>query len=202
MRNFAVLALCLIFCNTTAQSFNKGYIVDLNGERKDVIILGRKWPMVPAFLVYKSVEDGEKIRISPDSLSAFGSYDGLHFQRVELLLDRASKNLNKMNRSPDPEYVTENNFVRKITDGKISLYKFSDASVTKYFYGDKSYGNLTPLVQKPYLIDQRLFYNNAYIKQLQDLLKCPKISREEMKKAEYTEKSLKALFEAEENCTP
>ncbi len=180
--------------------FEKGYLIDNKNAKQEVLIKNEDWKNNPNSFDYK-VSDTDKTQTATiKNIQEFGIYDGTHFIRTNVKIDRSSFNLNNLSTDKNPDFKYETLFLKELVKGDINLFKYAETNQTKYFIQNNS-GAIEQLIYKPYLLNETdMVYNKEYKNQLKQYLICEAITEKEIENTEYKEKDLTAIFAKYNQC--
>lgn len=194
--------LLLIFTSGFAQiNYEKGYIVNQEGERIECLILNVDWLHNPTEIKYKMDESGGVLSGSPLTLKEFGVLGGAKFISALVKIDTSGVFTGTMSQTRYPEWTEETVFLKEIVNGTASLYYFSNQRYKRFFFNVKN-GPINQLVYKEYSIDSRTFStNNDYMQQLWNEVKCSDTRIDQVKSLRYLEPELKSYFKKFNKCS-
>jgi hypothetical protein len=189
---------------TQAQvTFQKGYIVTSDGEKKECFIRNYDWVHNPESIEYRFTIDGENLRGHVSNLHAF-QVDGFPmYLKANVDIDTSPTKFNSLNTEKNPVWQKKELFLKMLVSGKAALYSFSEAgSSAKFFYriGDQP---VKQLVYKEYLDrEQERFIreNRFFLQQLKVGLDCTPLPDNKLKDIKYMEKDLIIFFNRENEC--
>jgi hypothetical protein len=168
MKNpFLVLLFSLFFFNSFAQiKFEKGYFININNEKKEVLIKNIEWKNTPDKIQYKTSIDGDSRTLDLTEINELVIYDKVKFVRKEAEIDRSSSELKNMSTSRLPDFKLESILLKVLIDGEATLYAYTDANLRRYFF-KKNNQDIKQLVYKKYnAFDRGLSENNQFKQQL------------------------------------
>ena len=195
MRYIFILIVFLYSFGINAQiKFEKGYIVDNNGNKINCLIKNVDWRNNPDEIKYKTGNNSEVKIATVKDISEFGVDNYSKYKRFTVNLDRSSDNPKYLSDVKHPEFKKETLFLKTIIEGDASLYEYIDGNLRRYFIKMKD-KPIEPLIYKLYKTKNNdIGYNKAYSQQLLNNLKCNSITSKDIKKVKYNKKSLSDIF--------
>ncbi|MDX1601705.1 MAG: outer membrane beta-barrel protein [Salinimicrobium sediminis] len=168
--------------------FEKGYFIDNDDQKKDVLIRNVDWRSNPSEFEYKLSEDGPSENATIKSVKEFGISDVAKYVRHTVNVDRSSGNVNKLSKNRNPEFNEEEHFLKVLVEGKATLYYLDNGNVMRYFY-HKDDSKIIPLIFKKYRTpDNNVVTNDGYKQQLWNDLKCPDFTTKSIERVDYMKK--------------
>lgn len=201
MKKFCLLTGLITINSYYAQiKFEKGYLIDNSGTRKEILIKNQGWLNNPVNFEYKTDESSEIKKESINNIREFSIDGEQKYIRANVMIDRSSSNLNSMSYSKAPDLKSETIFLKYIIEGKATLLYYEDGGLRRYFYSiEKS--EPEQLIYKPYYIDEgSIGYNEDYKKQINDHLKCETASVS-LQNINYSTKDLTKIFNQYNQCS-
>ncbi len=181
-------------------SFEKGYFIDNNNQKTNCLIRNIDWKNNPKEFEYKISEQTKKERLTIESVKEFGIDNVSKYIRFDVDIDRSSNYLNLLSNDKEPKFKNEKLFLKVIIEGKASLFKYQDNSITRYFYQTSLLG-INQLIFKKYkTTENKVRTNNEFRRQLYNNLKCSDISMADLKSIDYSKKALLKIFKKYNNC--
>lgn len=196
MKNLFYAALFLFsnlaYCQIT---FENGYIIDFNGERKNVLIKNYEWKNSPSILEYKINEKAKPLQLKTSDINEFSVGDQKYIS-AKVMIDRSSSKIEALSTSKDFESKEEKLLLKLIVEGDINLYKYSDGSVNRFFYRKSGENEYKTLNYKEYIVNNKQIRKNEEFKRQlsQELLQNKRISEKDIAKLSYKENDLKNIF--------
>ncbi|KPM32676.1 Hypothetical protein I595_1102 [Croceitalea dokdonensis DOKDO 023] len=169
MRKTILLTCLLLFFQTINSQYENGYIITKNGENKIGLIKNQNWINNPERVYFKTNPNESEQTIEITNLSQFGIGNDIKFIVSEVNLDISSENINNLTNNKNPIFERRTLALRKLVDGKISLYEYQFSNGTRY-YIKKPNENFEPLVFKKYLVLSNQVGVNEHYKQQLSLL--------------------------------
>ncbi len=195
-----VLFLLLTISVYSQIRFEKGFLVDNNNQRKDVLIKNIDWLNNPKTFEYK-LDENSAIQIGNlNNVKEFGVDEQSKYIRADVKIDRSSEEFNSISSNELPDFKDEQLFLKVLLEGDASLYAYNDHNLKRFFFNTKN-GNIQQLVYKKYEISTNQFaYNRSYKGQIAQNFKCQTITNERIKKVNYRDIELIKLFTEINNC--
>lgn len=196
-----VFLLCFFVISYGQITFEQGYIINNNNQRKEVLIKNVDWLNNPKSFEYKE-DENSKIEIgSIDNVKEFGVNNKLVYISRKVLIDYSSQDLKSLSTDINPEFREETLFLRQLVKGEANLYKYRRGEIIRFFFNSEDHPEIEQLVYKmyePYL--NRIDYNKFYRTQILTNFKCSTITKSLLSKVEYNDKKMIDLFEKINEC--
>lgn len=188
--------------------FESGNYTDINGKKHDGLIKNYDWKNNPTSIIFKTDDSSKEEIIESEKINRFEILGICKFVKFTVEIDKSSLKTNLIDKIENPVYNSETALLKVIVDGKMSLYKYEQEDLIKFFYG---ISNETPtqLFYKKYLpnydklaelstnnIDANSYTvleNNNYKKQLYNDVNCD-FERPVFNKLNYEVEDLKKYF--------
>jgi hypothetical protein len=194
MKSFIFSVCFFISVGLFAQiKFEKGYLIDAQGTKKDVFIKNLDWENNPEVIEYRVGEVGGVQTLTATDIKEFGIGNTKKFISTFVKVDSSSDVLSKMWISRvAPYWLSRQIFAQVLVDGDMSLYSYKTGKYHRFYYKLKT-DSITPLVYKRYLATSgKIGYNKQYIMQLEKLLNCSDLNKKII--ATYSAQSLSNLI--------
>ncbi len=179
-------------------SFDKGYYINNDGERKEGWIRRLDGVFNPKRIEFKESEEAQAIALLPVVVKEFGITGEAVFIGATVNLDRSSSDLNRASFSRNPEWSHEALFLKIVVRGAATLYEYREDGLTRYFFSV----NDSPIEQLVYKVfypkSDQIAYNKLYLVQLEQSLNCDKMPQKI--DVPYQLKPLTALFRKYNEC--
>ncbi|KAB1230513.1 porin family protein [Chryseobacterium viscerum] len=190
-----LLSFCiaLIFAQV---KFEKGYIINSNDVKKEVLIKNQGWVSTPDNFVYKTDENSAENTGTPNTIKEFGIYNEIKYISYNGDIDYSSDNLDDLSNSKAPELKKGLVFLKEVVKGNKSLYFYQKQNFGRYFYSDSD-SSIQPLIYKKYYFNgssSQVATNDDYINQLQTIFSDDSNAKALAAKTKYTTSDLKKLF--------
>ncbi|PWN61828.1 porin family protein [Chryseobacterium viscerum] len=190
-----LLSFCiaLIFAQV---KFEKGYIINSNDVKKEVLIKNQGWVSTPDNFVYKTDENSAENTGTPNTIKEFGIYNEIKYISYNGDIDYSSDNLDDLSNSKAPELKKGLVFLKEVVKGNKSLYFYQKQNFGRYFYSDSD-SSIQPLIYKKYYFNgssSQVATNDDYINQLQTIFSNDSNAKALAAKTKYTTSDLKKVF--------
>lgn len=201
MRNLFYSALFLFSTFAYGQiTFENGYFINNKGERTEALIKNYEWKNNPSSIEYKKEEKGNPLKINTSDLQEF-SVGGQKYVTAKVMIDRSSSKIEDLSTSKNFNNKEEILLLKVLVEGKRNLYRYSDGTVTRFFYKTENDEALKPLNYKEYLVNyNQIRKNEEYKDQLtKEFSDNEKITAKDINKLTYNENELKKIFRIYDN---
>ena len=196
-----ILAGLYSFDSVSQINFEKGYFVTNTNEKKDCVIKNIDWLYNPGEFLYKiSLEDSIQIgKLS--NVKEFGVYGAFKYVRAPVKIDQSieSNVLRKLSDDREPVFEDDTLFLKAIIEGEISLYRFANNSVERFFLG-RGDSLFQQLVYKQYRKEDKIGTNNYFRQQLINELKCSGLDLSDFERLDYEKSDLLKIFKKYFEC--
>ncbi len=201
LKPIITLLAILYTLNSFAQiNYDQGYFINDKNEKIDCLIKNIDWRDNPTKFQYKLSEKAESQIATIESVKEFGIDNFSKYQRVDVDMDRSSKELEDMTLSREPVFKKEQLFLKILVEGKATLYFYQEKNLKRYFIKTVD-SEIEQLVFKKYkTFENQVKENKQYLIQLRDQLKCESTTTEKLRKLEYKKKPLVKMFEEYNQC--
>lgn len=202
MRKSIFFVAIFVFAIVQSQvRFEKGYIINHQNEKSEVLIKNLGWLNNPVFIEYKTSEN-EKIQNADVSrIKEFGVYNTSSYVVSEVDLDKSPEGpLNVLSADPKPNFVKETLFLQKIVDGKAKLFRYQAGNLVRFFYQTHD-SEITPLVYNTYQVlnSEGIGRNMEFRKQLENNMKCGE-NWKTARRINYNQNSITQFFADYNSC--
>jgi len=179
--------------------FEKGYIIDQNGQRTECLIKNVDWKNNPDKIEYKVNPSEEATVATVNSIEEFQVYGYSKYIAEKVDIDRSSDNLDDLTSVRNPIWSNEKVFLKILVEGKGKLLKYEGGDFVRFFYSVAE-SPIQQLIHKEYFIDNKLFENNTYHQQLSNEVNCGGKVGSQIKLVKYNESSLIKYFQKYNEC--
>ena len=185
----------LLFFQTIHSQYQEGYIITKNGDNKLGLIKNQNWNNNPERIYFKTDSKTPEQTIELSRLSEFGIGNDIKFVISEVDLEMSSDKINNLTRDKRPVFEKKTIALRKLIEGKISLFEYQFSNGTRY-YVKKIDGNFEPLVFKKYLESGNRVGTNEHYKQQLSLLFSDKSDelQKDLERLSYSRKSISKII--------
>ncbi|MFP8893494.1 hypothetical protein [Chryseobacterium sp. EZn1] len=202
-KTFSVLFSFCIALICAQIKFEKGYIINSNDVKKEVLIKNQGWANNPNNFIYKTDEKSEESTGNPSTIKEFGIYNDVKYVTYNGNIDYSSDNTGELSSSKEPEFKKGPVFLKEIVTGNKNLYSYQGQNITRYFYSDSdSNTSIQPLIYKKYFFNGnnlQIATNEEYIDQLKAIFSDDNIAQTSALKIKYTNNDLKKIFSTYNN---
>src|SRR5258708_20492358 len=174
--------------------FETGYFVDNQSNKTECLIKVLDWSHNPSpeELVYKIKQEDQPITLKIADVMEFGSKNNFKFIRAKVAMDLSGEDGTISNKR-EPDWYTDQLFLRVLAEGSMNLYVFNDEHNKKFFFGSDAMP-IEQLVYKKYLTDDEVQVNDSFRIALSEKVNCGNLSMSYFRKVNYEEVSLTNHF--------
>lgn len=192
---FTFFLVLLISLNIFAQKhFEKGYIIDNEGNKKECLINNLDWKYNPKSIKYMDKAEGIEMIANVDEIQEFSIGNNILFQRFTVLMDRTTNNLNILKGKKDPEFHEETVLLKSIIKSDVSLYSYKESGLQRYFYQEADSLPIQLVYLRYIQGTNDVKENNLYKQQLLKLFKEFVINPSDLNDIEYNDADLTKIF--------
>ncbi len=201
MKVYITFLFSLFFFSVQAQiNFEKGYIIDNEGQKTECLIRNVDWESNPDKIDYKLSEQSEVMVASVDDLKAFGIGQSIKFISATVEIDRSSDRIDKLSQTRVASFNKEKLFLKVLLEGEANLYYYHDFNLSRFFFKTRD-TDISQLVYKQYKqTPTKIAENNRFRQQLLNALKCESISEDTLKDLDYSQGDLLRIFKQYSDC--
>jgi hypothetical protein len=201
-----VLTILIVHLTTTisAQSnFQKGYIVELDGDTLHGFIDNRNWHSSPKEVSFKPSMKEKDLIFKPLQIKSLGIEDRFIYMSTPVEYHQRTTKLNTANDySVAPEKTLDTLFLNLIYRGQLNLYHLYNKYDEDVFFIQKGQDSIQELVEYRILRGESLVSVKPYIKTLATLMAdCGSIFPE-ISNVKYQKRDLEKLLAAYDACLP
>ncbi len=199
MKKVISILLILNSLSTIAQiHFEKGYIIDNNGNKQEGYIKNLDWKNNPNAIEFKLDEDETPSTYKTEELSEFSVSD-FTFKKFEIDIDRSSNINSSLSLDKNPVFKKETLLLQLLVEGNANLYVYKDKSLTRYFIDVND--NIEQLVYKKYMQNQsQIAKNNLYKQQLSQKLICQSLDNTDFENLTYSKSDMIRITKKYNTC--
>lgn len=148
----SLLFLLLTFFTTAFSQirFEKGYVINNQNEKSEVLIKNVDWSFNPTEFIYKTSEDADQMTGKMKDIKEFGVDNFSKYIRFTGPIDQSTDDLQILDDDQNPKWEEKTVYLNQLVQGKRNLYLYNDKKIRKFFYSDSN----TPVTQ---LIYKRYF---------------------------------------------
>lgn len=188
---FLVVPLCTTFAQIT---FEPGYIIDYNEQRKEVLIKNIDWEHNPDNFTYKLPDSEKPVKGDLATVKEFGINNGVKYINAEVKIDRSPDELKSLSLDKNPEWSTERLFLKVVTEGEASLLSYSEPNFFRAFFSVNDL-EIKQLIFKNYRLSTSAISKNIFYKQqLLNEIRCGSNPVQEISALNYSLTDLENYF--------
>ena len=202
MKAYFLFFSCLIFeISCFAQiSFEKGYFIDKNNHKTECFIKNNNWDNNPIEFEYKITENGIISRLTVADIKEFEILGISKYVSSKVQVDRTNEDVEQLSKNKNPQWSTEQLFLKVLVTGKASLYFYQDGNIRRFFYSNND-SSIIQLVYKPYLVDYtNINYNLGFRQQLVLDVNCSSSNTNAINYLDYKQDQLEKYFKKFNKC--
>jgi len=196
--------LLLVFLNIKANAqikFEKGYVIDKNDVRIICFIKSLEPKNTPKSLRYKlseSSSDSKKLTLT--DFKEFGIGEKVKYKKKAVKIDKSKSGpISNLSNKMNSEYISDTLLLKVLIDGKVSLYKYEEYNLIRFFY-EKETEPIEQLDFKEYKTSKnKIGVNERYKQQLTLYFNCENLLNTDT--VDYNERDLIKYFEDYYNCS-
>lgn len=143
MKRHTLLLAFLLVTATHAFSqiaFENGYFINDEGQRIDCLIKNIDWRSNPTKFEYRMSADAPTQEASIATVKEFGINGDSKYVRATVEIDRSPRDIQNMSSKKEPQFLTEQLFLKVLIEGAATLYQYTEADLVRYFYKVKDSG--------------------------------------------------------------
>lgn len=188
----AAVLMMLVFETIQAQiKFEKGWFIDNENKKTICLIKNSEWKNNPDRILYKDLSGDEVKTQDISAIQEFGFDGSFRYFRSHVKIDRSAKGSQQRN----PEWSAETVFLKVLTEGKATLFQFTDPDVDFFFYRIDS-GPVQQLVYKEYVVGRNYISQNEYFRQqLMNEVYHPETPKASLNHITYSKPALTRYFD-------
>jgi len=195
-KTFSVLLSFCIALICAQIKFEKGYIINSNNVKKEVLIKNQGWANNPNSFAYKTDEKSGENTGTTSTIKEFGIYNDVKYVTYNGNIDYSSDNTADLSSNKEPEFKNVSVFLKEIVTGNKNLYSYQGQNVTRYFYSDPN-SSIQPLIYKKYFFNgnnSQIAANEEFSNQLTVIFSDDNKTQVLIPKTKYTSSDLKKIF--------
>jgi hypothetical protein len=199
-----VLIVYLAATTISAQSnFQKGYIIELNGDTLHGFIDNRNWKTSPKEISFKPSVKGKELIFKPLQIKSFGIEDRFIYVSASVEYhQRMTKIITSNTYSGVPEKTLDTIFLNLIYIGQLNLYHLYNKHDEDVFFIQKGQDSIQELVEYRILRGEALVAVKPFVQTLAKLMAdCGSIFPE-ISKIKYQKRDLEKLLTVYDACLP
>lgn len=210
--------LCLflftsLFTNSFSQIvFEKGYFIDNNNVRSEVLIKNVDWKNSPKDFQYKTESSQAVSEKNINDIKEFGVYGYSKYQTRWVEIDQSPSELSQLTTTRAPQFLKQEVALKVLMEGSASLYVYVTKDMVRYFYKLDA-DTIKQLVYKRYLAQtpeeirtqslsqpRVVMENKTYKQQLYTEMNCIGVEAAFLERTNYIEKDLIKYFVQYNTC--
>lgn len=200
MKQILFLAFLLLSLPSVGQiTFEKGYLIDNQGNRKEILIHNRDWKSNPTDFTWKNSQSAPTEVSGLNEVREFGIEGRFRYVRFVAPIDRAPQDLEHLDSHPKQDFEDEMVYLRQLLDGKADLFIFEEGR-TRQFYYRLPDQEIQALRFKKYRQGNSILSNTRFRKQLFQDLNCGRLPAEHYRDIDYSQKDLVEYFSNYNTC--
>ncbi|MBI1768343.1 MAG: hypothetical protein HYR67_08205 [Bacteroidetes bacterium] len=173
--------------------FETGYFVDNQGKKTECLIkVDWSHNPSPEEFVYKTNQEVQPITLKIADVMEFGSKNNFKFIRAKVAMDLSGED-GTLSNQREPDWYTDQLFLRVLVEGSMNLYVFNDEHNKKFFFGSDVMP-IEQLVYKKYSSDDGPQVNDSFRTALSEKVNCGNLSKSYFRTVKYDEVSLTNHF--------
>lgn len=176
--------------------FEKGYFIDNQEKKHEVLIKNIDWLENPTSFKYKTEENSEEKTATVDDVKEFQVSGYNKLVRYSGKINISSSDLGNLSFSKEPELIDKTVFLYQISTGEKKLYSYFKKGIQNFFYSDEN-GDIKLLIFKefhPNGDDYLVSYNEKYKEQLMSIFSDNLSIKKLVEQTEYSNSSLLRVF--------
>jgi hypothetical protein len=200
MKNLLIL-ICLFFSSPLlAQiTFEKGYFVDTNHQKKECFIKNEDWKNNPNQFQYRFTENGKSQTQTIDSIQEFRVYGYAKYIKATVWVETSSFEVDKMSRLPKLETQKIKTLLKVLVEGNAQLLYYEQGNL-RHFFAQIDTNPIEPLFYKEYLDGKTVHEVAPFRQYLWNHLKCLKRTPRDFETLKYKQRDLVDLFQQYNQC--
>ena len=190
------VVICFAISMSAQISFEKGYMINNDGQKKEVLIKHLEKINNPKDFVFKTNENSAEITYTTSNVKEFGIYNYGKFITYNGPLDYSSNKISDLSNQFSPELKETSIFLKEEVSGSKSLYSYIGGNVIKYFYSESNQ-TINALVYKQYYYEgdvNKVATNNTYLQQLKEIFADDEKAKSLVSKTKYATSDLTKIF--------
>jgi hypothetical protein len=179
--------------------FEKGYLVDTEGNRVECRIRNLDWKSNPSHFEYRLSEEKESRTRNISSVREFGVNGFSKYIVKTVRMDTSSDKITTLSSGRNPLWSEKQLALKVLVEGKSILYYYRNGNFIRFFYEL----NETPVIQlvfKRYLSDNIILINGDFRQQLWAEINCGGQHQSVIKMISYTIDDMVRHFEKYNAC--
>ena len=179
-------------------TFEKGYFIDTENQKTECYIKIEDWSTQPTLTYMASWKDA--VKTAPlKGIKEFGIVNYIKMVKAKVSIDISGDEGHLLSYQQEPEWITEDLFLKILVEGKVTLYAYEAEGLKRYFFNTAP-DSIEQLVFKKYKTVEGVLSNNSYQTTLLDRVNCIDSTTAYFKKLRYTKADLVRHFTNTNTC--
>ena len=173
-------------------TFEKGYFIDTENQKTECYIKIEDWSTQPTLTYMASWKDA--VKTAPlKGIKEFAIVNYIKMVKAKVSIDISGDEGHLLSYQQEPEWITEDLFLKILVEGKVTLYAYEAEGLKRYFFNTAP-DSIEQLVFKKYKTAEGVLSNNSYQTTLLDRVNCIDSTTAYFKKLRYTKADLVKHF--------
>ena len=210
MRIGTILVFCFLNIFAHAQiNFEKGYIIDNQGNRQECLIKNNDWQNNPKRFQFQPFKGSQALDANSETVQEVGIFNQFRYIRASVKLKRGSDLPDGSDKGG--EFKSETLFLKTLVQGQANLYVYKQGNLVQFYFSvsDKP---LEPLIYEKYLAivekasatglkqAEKIEHDLTYRWQLWEMVHCEGMEFSNIETTKYREKDLIDYFVQYNRC--
>jgi len=198
----AVVAVCYANLYSQKNGFEKGYFIDNKNNKVECLIKNEEWNFNPTVFEFKKDENSKSTEISINEFIEVVVGTEYKYKKAKVKIDKSTDILQNATGTKGLNLVDDYLLLRVNVEGKATLYSYKNDLYSRFFYSINQ-NEITQLSYKVYYDNELSGYrkNENYKQELLNVLKCDKITQNDIDELEYSKDGLSDIFTKYNVCT-
>lgn len=169
-------------------TFEKGYFIDADNQKTECYIKIEDWGTHPNLTYMASWKDA--VKSAPlKGIKEFAISNYIKMVKVKVSIDISGDEGHLLSYQQEPEWITEDLFLKILVEGKVILYAYEAEGLKRYFF-NAAPDSIEQLVFKKYKTAEGVQTNNSFQATLLDRVNCIDSTTAYFKKLRYNKADL------------
>jgi hypothetical protein len=198
----AVVAVCYTNLYSQKNGFEKGYFIDNKNNKVECLIKNEEWNFNPTVFEFKKDENSKSTEISINEFIEVVVGTEYKYKKARVKIDKSTDIFQNATGTKGLNLVDDYLLLRVNVDGKATLYSYKNELYSRFFYS-LNQNEISQLSYKVYYDNELSGYrkNENYKQELLNVLKCDKITQNDIEELEYSTDRLSDIFTKYNVCT-
>lgn len=198
--NVLSLFILLTIPSVKAQiKFEKGFVIEKNGNKIECLIKNLDWHNSPNEIKYR-LNKGEPVLIGNATNIKGFQIGGVKYVAAKVKYEKSTNNVQAMTSDVNFNYEDKSVFLKVLQEDKYNFYEYVSGYFARYFISTDGL-DYQHLINKPFLHEGvYLKYIQRYKGQLKEILKCSNITDTALNDLEYKAEDLINFINNYKNC--